>query len=405
MAQHRNYSPSSTFLFDSARTGRSKYAVGESTTPKLIWKYNLPAFPPKAPESTPVFDHDGNLYFGAHDRCVYSLDPSGKLRWLWNLDNEKIYSSPALARGNSILIASGDGYLYRIGFDGSIKWRYHISKYKPGGNRWIKKLKKIIHAPKYFDPDRGKKWTVKCWSSPNVMSDNIVLITGFGLGLHAVAVKNGESVWKYDFGEPRYHLSGTAVNSEKEIFAASQQRNLFCFSENGKLKWHYDTRLPWDAWGNPSIDEENETVFFPISFRESKSKILALDYTGKLKWETILPGAVRGSIAVSYQDYVLAAGFNGVLYFLDKVTGKIVNKITLSKAHRALWTTPVIDPKGNILITTKDDPHNGSLTCISQSGEILWKYKTGKSLSTPVVDHRCRIYFGNWNGEFLCVAT
>ena len=102
---------------------------------------------------------------------------------------------------------------------------------------------------------------------------------------------------------------------------------------------------------------------------------------------------------------MIVCDFSGFLYFLSKKSGAKLNVVKLSDASRALWTTPSIDQNGNIFIATKDTPHSGSLYCIESNGEITWRYKTGKSLSTPVLDHCGRIYFGSWNGDYLCLQT
>ena len=86
--------------------------------------------------------------------------------------------------------------------------------------------------------------------------------------------------------------------------------------------------------------------------------------------------------------------------------GTILKSLILSYANeRALWTTPSIDSKGNIFVSTKDTRHSGTLYCIDDNANIIWSYSTGKSLTTPVIDQYGRIYVGSWNGEFLCLDT
>ena len=68
-------------------------------------------------------------------------------------------------------------------------------------------------------------------------------------------------------------------------------------------------------------------------------------------------------------------------------------------------TTPSIDPDNNIFLTVKETRTSGGLYCIDEKGQTIWKYSTGKTLSTPVIDIDAKVYFGSWKGEFLCVQT
>ena len=382
-----------------------KYKKGNRDKPTLRWKFDLPSYPKHAPESTPVFDKYFNIYFGAHDFCIYSLNSEGQLRWMFKT-GEKVYSSPTILDENKVCIASGDGNFFCFGLDGNLLWVYNISNYKIDKKPfYIRNLQKLLSSTQNYSHAKKSNMKVKCWSSPNINSDGIVYITGFGLGLHAIDATNGKKMWGFDLGCPRNHLSGVAINENDEIFVASQQRNLYCLKKGGSVKWHTDSKLNYDAWGNPSIDYENKTVYFPLSFKEEKSEIQAFDYEGNLKWKRSIDGAIRGSVAISYKEYVLVCSFNGKMYFLDKENGVVLESIQLSNTQRALWTTPAIDKDGNIFVTTKDSPYTGSLYCISENARIIWRYKTGKTLSTPVIDQFGRVYIGTWNGEFLCLET
>lgn len=63
--------------------------------------------------SGPLVDADGNIYFGAHDDFVYSLDADGALRWIHQTGGD-IDSSPILTPQGLLLVGSDDGYLYAI---------------------------------------------------------------------------------------------------------------------------------------------------------------------------------------------------------------------------------------------------------------------------------------------------
>ena len=125
MRANSKTSPSVTFLFDKSRSGRLRFGKGKMGPFELVWRCRLPSYPPRAPESTPAFDDEGNLYFGSHDCCFYSVDRDGKLRWMYKVGNQKVYSSPAISEGK-VVVASGDGRLFCFALDGQLQWIYDI---------------------------------------------------------------------------------------------------------------------------------------------------------------------------------------------------------------------------------------------------------------------------------------
>ncbi|MFT7528326.1 MAG: outer membrane protein assembly factor BamB [Arenicella sp.] len=397
-------SPATTFLFDRARTGRLPFCKGAQIEPELVWRFELPSFPLTGPESSPVFDKDMNSYFGAHDGCFYSLTRTGILRWMFKT-RDKIYSSSALF-DEKVVVCSGDGHCFCFGLDGTLLWSYDAAGYfKNSGRNLSKRISLTYTKSVAKDQVRGKPWTTKCWSSPCISEHGIVYITCYGTGLHALDIENGKPLWTYDLGSPRNHLSGVALNEQGDIFVASQRRYLHSVSAEGKRRWRINVMAGYDAWGNPSIDCEEGTVYFSISRQEADGYVVATDYSGTVKWKTRIDGGVRGSVAVSRNNFVLVGGLNGRLYFLDKHRGTVIRAPKYSDAERGLWTTPSIDSDNNIFLTVKETRTSGGLYCIDEHGQTIWKYSTGKTLSTPVIDEEAKVYIGTWNGEFLCLQT
>ncbi|MCB9601452.1 MAG: PQQ-binding-like beta-propeller repeat protein [Sandaracinus sp.] len=63
--------------------------------------------------SGPLVDRAGNVYFGAHDDYLYSLAPTGELRWAFEA-NADVDSSPALAPDGTLYFGSDDRHLYAL---------------------------------------------------------------------------------------------------------------------------------------------------------------------------------------------------------------------------------------------------------------------------------------------------
>jgi outer membrane protein assembly factor BamB len=395
---------SSQYLFDKYRTGRMNFAIKSKDIPRLSWRFRMRSNPPKGPESTPVFDSKGNIYFGSHDGCIYSLNYQGKLRWQFKTDM-KVYASPTIVNDENVIISGGDGYLYNFLTDGSVNWIYDISK---GYRRKSKEVvfNRIKTIFKTVDFHRRRLWSIKSWSSPNVSKDGIVYVSGYGTGLHAINIENGEAIWTYDLGSPRFHLTGVCLDDKENIYACSQREYLHCLDIDGKLKWKSKLNPKYDIWGNPTYDPENKVIYVSASRREKDAIVYAIDTDGNIIWNVKIKGAIRGAATISQEDYIVICDFKGYVYFLSKQDGHVIYKNKFSSAQRALWTTASIDSEGNILFTTKVSNTKGSLVCLDKRGNVIWHHKEiGKALSTPVIDAEGKIYIGSWNGEFLCLQT
>jgi outer membrane protein assembly factor BamB len=401
-ADRRSAPASTTFLFDRARTGRSPFAIGDLPQPEILWRCRLPNDPPMCPESTPVFDGEGNLYFGCHDACIYSVTASGELRWRRPTGN-KVYSSPTIVDDRLILIASGTGELRCLDREGSLVWSHDLCDLTPlgvGPRRVLHRLRARLQRPYYH-----AKLTTRCWASPNVDARGNVYITGFGIGLHALRAEDGELLWVHPLGGPGNHLSGVAIDSTGRIYAAAQRDRLTCIDRDGNAIWSRRAPSGFDAWGNPSLDETRRSAYFTLSRRDREGRVVATELRGDLRWEARLPGGVLGSAAVHPDGQLLVASLNGRLYRLDASSGEILGDPLLGHAERGMWTTPAIDAKGRILVSTKTSWKHGALHCLSAEGEPIWKVDLGKALSTPVVDARGRIYVGTWDGEMVCLQS
>jgi|GEM_PF-601215 len=411
---------SDTFLFDLQNTGRMKYSKGDKLEPELIWKTQLPSFPEYGAESNCIIDDDGNLYFGCHNGVFYSLDITGKIRWTF-FTGGKIYSSPTFIHDDGVVVGSGSGYLYCFSRCGNLKWTYRITHKKDIKSQYSivdlsyritrsiyskvrETIMNYIHTDGYYSKNINEK-TIAIWASPKVLDSNTILLSGSGIGLHAVNAFNGQKKWSYNLGSPSYHIAGPVIDSENNIYIPSKTRYLHCIDEEGTIKWVHDSKSNYHAWSTPTIDEEKRLLFYSRSLGEKKAIIYALNFEGDLIWSVKINAAVRGSASISYLDYILIGDFKGRLLFINKNNGSIIREVSLTKAERGLWTTPSIDKKGNIYISVKETRYSGLIYCLDSEGNILWNYKTGKALSTPVLDGNGRLYFGNWNGEYICLQT
>lgn len=63
--------------------------------------------------SSPLVDADGNIYFGADDDYVYSIDRAGQMRWIYETGSN-VDSDPILTRDGLLVVGSDDHSIHAI---------------------------------------------------------------------------------------------------------------------------------------------------------------------------------------------------------------------------------------------------------------------------------------------------
>ena len=388
------------FLFNPYRNARQNFACGDEIV-KINWKSDLRTSPIFGAESTAVLDDEGNIYFGSHSGNFYSLTKNGDIRWVFTT-KKKIYSSPILVH-KRLFFAGGDGVMYSLASDdGKLLWKTELSK-SLDLTRRKKILLLIKHLPYTFDVTRRKNITYGSWASPNLIG-NKIFVTGFGKGLFCFSL-DGDLLWEYDLGFPRFQLSGVVIDSSNRVYCASRKGYIHCFSDDGKLIWKKKIKSKWEPWGNPVYCDKNHVIYCSYSLKERSGFVYKINTDGDIQWK-IKIGAIRGSIAIQGDAKILYCGdLDGYLYKIEASTGNILIKEKLTNCPRGLWTTPTLDSEENILISTKDGPTSGRVIKLDQDFNFLWAYETNKVLSVPVVLSNGDVLFGSWDGAYYSIKT
>lgn len=385
------------FLSDKYHSGNQQFSTGGKCERR--WKTILPSMPVYAAESMAAVDNDGNLYFGCHSGIFYSLDGGGRIRWSFHT-TEKIYGSPLITK-NVVIASTGDGLLICFHkHNGEVKWIFDLKKGYYSSKRQ-RLLQTAIHLPFTFSFIRKMNMDTKCWSSPLLIDDKI-FITSFGKGFYCINAESGSEEWSVDLGYPRFHLSGAVADDENFIYFGSRSGNFYKYDVNGNLLWQIE--LGGSFWGAPSYSVEQEFVILPSSKGERRGKVHAINKRGEKVWTAELASAIYGSM-VNKNGIGYCCDFAGYLYKMDLTNGYIIHKVRLSKAVRALWTTPVIDADGNIHIVTKDSDDKGRVIKLDQNLNVVWEYEVGKSLSSPVILSNGDVCVGSWDGHYYCLKT
>lgn len=390
------------YLYDKQRTGRCKYK-GENT-PKLEWKINLPHYFNTAAESSAAIDDQGNIYFGCHNGCIYSINPEGKINWHF-ITNAKVYSSP-LILGDRIIFLCNHADVLCLNLEGEVIWKFEGFR-SLKVNYAQKVINHIVSVLVYdYHQKSFNKKKINAWASPNIIgTSNKIVANLYGIGLVVLNSQDGSLLWKKNMGVPWFHLSGVAIanNQDNEYIVAVSQSNKIVFvNENGKLIWNKKLVFGYNSWSNPSIDNKNKLIYCSTSKGNKNSFVFCFDFNGQIVWRLKLKGGIRGTITISNDNFIIVPTLRGIIYKIEKFNGTIIDNFEVGTVNRGLWTSISITENNNFLFSVYKGKDEGAVVYMdSHSGNIIWDIKCGKILSTPVIDENNNLYFGTWNNDYM----
>jgi len=307
---------------------------------------------------------------------------SPPLKLLWTFKTGDAVKSSAVACNGKIYIGSNDGYLYALGMDGKLKWKFNA------GNS--------IEAPPLYTgmwlspahlKARYLRWTlkqdIKLWEystdgqisgSPNIMKgrgkdSSRVLVGSYDYNLHCLDEMSGRLLWHYESGN---YINGTpALFGKIAIFGGCDGFLHLINTVNGQLieKINIETYMA----SSPAIGRDKawfgnyDGEFFCLDLR--KKKIL---------WKTGGGGPFLSSPAISGNKVVIGSQNKNITCF-DASSGTVLWKyVALGKVD----ASPVIS--GNLVITASAD---GWLRILElATGKEVWTYEIGPAIfSTPAV--------------------
>ncbi len=215
--------------------GESLYAI--STNGEIIWGRKI------HPTTIPSIDNNGNIFL-CSGKYLYSLSPSGNIRWKVEIGRTWWASIPAIDKYGNVYVANENGTLYRVNPDGSIKW-----KYSKGG-----------HNP-VIDDERRSLYFLSEHFKDN--KDNIVL---YSLDMNTGRIKWTVTLMACEYpnwptlsffrtigGDGSVYISGGFVKNNSGF--------IYAVSPNGNIKLHIEgLEGVLGGYTNPVIDK-NGTIY------------------------------------------------------------------------------------------------------------------------------------------------
>ncbi|MCC5936792.1 MAG: PQQ-like beta-propeller repeat protein [Lunatimonas sp.] len=396
---------SKIFLFDRERTGRQIYTLPEGNNLKVTWEKKLPQFPNSGPESTPVIDKEGNIYFGCHNGCIYSLNNNGKIRWQFQTAN-KVYSSPLLL-DNNLYFCCNNLDVICLSLTGELIWVFEGYRELMKTNR-ISRIFSFLTSYLIYDYHAKSLNTkrITAWCSPNYLENNNIIVNLYGLGIVSLEYKTGKLIWKRKTSK-HFHqaLSSVAITTHKDqevIIALSQTNKLMAINKKGEKIWERPLKRFFNSWATPAIDPEKKEIYCSTSIGNKKSIIYKFDLEGNLLWKKHLNTGIRGSATIPKEDFIVIPCLNGELKKISKITGKILQEWKIGSKHLGLWTNSSIDESGNIIINSKLSFNTGRLNLIQlnkQTSPVTITY--GKALGIPLITEKSKILTATWESKVL----
>ena len=263
-------------------------------------------------------------------------------------------SSPAIGQDGTIYVGSGDSYLYAIGSDGNLKWKF-------GTGYWVH-------------------------SSPAI-GQNGVIYVGSGYYLYAIN-PNGSSKWK--FKTEGYIESSPAIGKDGTVYVGSQDNYLYAINPDGTLKWKFKA---WDEVNSSPAIGDDGTIYVG----SNDGYLYAISPDGSLKWKFWIGDWVDSSPAIGEDGTIYVGSWDNYLYAINS-DGSLSWKF---KTGDPVYSSPAIGQDGVIYVGS-----GYYLYAISPSGTLKWKFETEASvLSSPAIGQDGTIYIGSYDHYFYAIHT
>jgi len=321
---------------------------------------------------SPTLDSSGNIYFGALNGRVYSIDDDGNERWSAQT-GDWVESSTALSPDEStIYVGSWDNSLYAIdSASGVVKWTFATGS--------------LI------------------FSSPAVAEDGTVYFggaDGFVYGLSP----DGISLWETLIGGEVD--ASIAVGPNGNLYAATSEGVVLSLDrDSGEEIWSFQVPVEPGAEARDikissscALDGEGG-----IYFGCNNHFFYALNTDdGSLKWKYEMGGEIEASPTFGIDGNVLVSSRDGSIYALTRLGG-LVWKTDIGPNF---YTAAVVDEIGRIYVSSFIDNALSYLNLLSPDGAILQRVPfTGIIDSSVAITPEGRLYLGNNDGNLYAFSN
>jgi outer membrane protein assembly factor BamB len=298
---------------------------------------------------------------------VYSYNPNGSLRWIFEGAGDWIDSSPTIASDGTVYVGCWDNFLYALDGDtGSMNWRFETGSLitasaaiGPDGTIYIGSYDGLMYA---LHPDGSLKWSFSAGSSLspinggatlNHAGDTLYFGTNDG-DLYALNTVNGAVRWSYSIPDTfteRAIYSAPAIGIDGSIYFGSENKRVYALSASGSFKWLFPST---GAVLSSPIADGNGTVYIT----SQDGYLYAVDSVGFQLWEIFVGDVFYCTPAMDAAGNIIVAGYAG-----SSSAGAATSFASISPSGTLQWeylidgvndSSPNIAPDGSIYIGAHD---------------------------------------------------
>jgi outer membrane protein assembly factor BamB len=328
----------------------------------------------------------------------------------------------------SALESVGNGKIYALNEDGSVKWTFSLGAVAGGNNDYMPGVDPVtgtIYSDITGDsivainPDGTQKWqlyinadvdsTPVVGDNPAAPSFGTIFFGSDGPPNAIFAVNpDGTLRWEFNTGNevdtvPVLSPDGTvvyAVANDNNLYAVNVSANA---AVDGTLKWTFpiDTD-PGEVNSSPTVNPSDGTIYVGSSDDHST---FAINPDGTLKWQ-FNPGT--GSDMESSPTFAINP-VNGIptvyigsdddnLYAINANNG---NELWRFDTGGQVVSSPIVDIDGTIYVGSD----NGNVYAINPDGTPKWLFPTGSSVrSSPAIGQDGFIHIGSNDTNFFTIS-
>ena len=434
-------------------TSTNSLNVIDSSNGVLEWTYPIDGA--VINNSIPLIDISQNIYFGGGNKII-SVNASQRV-YNWHYDINSAVGTPVLGANGQIYVQAQDGYIYDLSGNTSapsstpIVQMYMLnpkhtglsSNYGPttanapsilwqapfvSGNLFVSPSISIANdGTLYLGSNDGyiyalyrqtgiQKWNTlvsnsndyinynfpnSIFTTPVISHDSKTVYVGSNRGyLYALDASGGSIKWSYNAGYPLQ--SSPMMDSVGSIYFGAGNK---VYSIGDADTAPYDKWLtPFVTGGNVNSSPALSTTHGLIYFGSDDGYIYAADsFTGVQQWASVFPvlhdNPIYTSAAVDASDNVLIGNgsyMNGVLYYLDGLTGSFIWQFPPAPLNPADKGGPYY----NTVAIKGDTVYLGAIAYVyalnRQTGVLKWKYFNMNCYHTsPIIDASGTLLFAS----------
>ncbi len=272
----------------------------------LIWQRKFGSF--IYGSSAALYEPKDMVLVGSVDKNLYALS-AGTGKILWKFETGDYVFASVLVCGKAVYFGSDDRFVYKLyADDGKLIWKT--------------KLNDKIHDNSF------------------AMQDNLLVTGDFSGIIYGIDSDNGTILWSYKTGAK---MNTTPLIYNGQIFAGSEDKNLYAMDRGGKLKWKYKTdsfvMSPPSAAGNL------------IYFGAGNGEVFCVDMQGNKKWSSNIMHDYIFSCPLIVNDRVIFTSYSDSIYVFNRMTGELLFSY---KLDGDIYASPYID-RGFLFIGTRSD--------------------------------------------------